>query len=200
MIVPDFITARRSVRQFRDEAIPNSILDACINAACYAPAPHHTRPWRWIVVTTAAHKAALATAMGNRWLEDLTRDGMASNDAERLVARSYVRLTETPALIIGALTRTDLDVYPDEARNAAEWGMAVLSLGAAVENLMLSATDAGLASCWVAAPIFCPDVVQTALALDPTWIPQALVCVGYPNDAIPGPRPPIDLDALRVWR
>ena len=67
--------------------------------------------------------------------------------------------------MLGCLTWDGLDRYPDEARQRAEWGMALLSLGAAVENLMLATADAGYASCWVAAPIFCPEEARDALAL-----------------------------------
>ena len=69
--------------------------------------------------------------------------------------------------------------------------MALLSLGAAVENLMLAAADAGLASCWVAAPIFCPEAARDALALPAEWLPHALVVVGHPDPAYVGrARPP----------
>ena len=76
--------------------------------------------------------------------------------------------------MLGCLTWDGLDRYPDERRRRAEWGMALLSLGAAVENLMLAAADRGLASCWVAAPIFCPEEARDALALPREWLPHAL--------------------------
>ena len=76
--------------------------------------------------------------------------------------------------------------------------MALLSLGAAVENLMLTATDRGLASCWVAAPIFCPEEARDALALPAEWLPHALVLVGRPDPAYVGrARPPVPLDEIR---
>jgi coenzyme F420-0:L-glutamate ligase/coenzyme F420-1:gamma-L-glutamate ligase len=79
--------------------------------------------------------------------------------------------------------------------------MAVLSLGAAVENLMLAATAAGLASCWVAAPIFCPDAARDALELPDDWVPQALVLVGHPEPSYrPRARPPVPLDEIRTHR
>ena len=61
--------------------------------------------------------------------------------------------------------------------------MALLSLGAAVENLMLAAADRGYASCWVAAPIFCPEAARDALALPTEWLPHAMVLVGRPDPA-----------------
>jgi coenzyme F420-0:L-glutamate ligase/coenzyme F420-1:gamma-L-glutamate ligase len=77
--------------------------------------------------------------------------------------------------------------------------MALLSLGAGVENLMLAAAAAGLASCWVAAPIFCPAEARDALALPDEWLPHALVLVGRPDPAYTPPaRPPMSLADLRA--
>ena len=103
--------------------------------------------------------------------------------------------------MLGCLTWDGLDRYPDERRQRAEWGMALLSLGAAVENLMLSAADRGLASCWVAAPIFCPEEARDALELPEQWLPHAMVMVGHPDpDYVGRPRPPVPLDELRDFR
>jgi F420 biosynthesis protein FbiB-like protein len=199
--VPAFVEARRSIRAFRAEPVPRDELDRVVEAACLAPAPHHSRPWRWVIVDTAEAKAALARGMGARWRTDLEGDGVPGARIDELVAASHAKLTGAPALIVGCLTWQGLDRYPDEARQRAEWGMALLSLGAAVENLMLAATAAGLASCWVAAPIFCPDEARDALALPADWLPHALVLVGRPDPSYEGrPRPPLPLDDMRAFR
>jgi coenzyme F420-0:L-glutamate ligase/coenzyme F420-1:gamma-L-glutamate ligase len=199
--VPAFVEARRSIRAFRPEPIARAELDRVVEAACLAPAPHHSRPWRWVIVDTPEAKGGLARRMGARWRADLEGDGVSAARIDELVSASHTKLTGAPALIVGCLTWEGLDRYPDERRQRAEWGMALLSLGAAVENLMLAATDAGLASCWVAAPIFCPEEARDALALDADWLPHALVLVGRPDPSYEGrPRPPVPLDDLRTFR
>lgn len=196
--VPDLLEARRSIRAFRPDTVDRTLLDALVEAACLAPAPHHSRPWRWVIVDTDDAKRALGHGMGQRWREDLRGDGSDDDRIDELVTASSERLSSAPALILGCLTWDGLDRYPDAARQRAEWGMALLSLGAAVENLMLAATDAGLASCWVAAPIFCPETARDALELPAEWLPHALVLVGHPDpDYTPRERPPIPLDDLR---
>jgi coenzyme F420-0:L-glutamate ligase/coenzyme F420-1:gamma-L-glutamate ligase len=201
MSVPGFVEARRSIRAFRDEPVPSDVLDDLVAAACVAPAPHHSRPWRFVVIHTEAGKAALASGMGARWNADLAGDDVTPARRAALVESSRRRLERAPALVLGCLTHDGLDRYPDEARQRAEWGMALLALGAAVENLMLAATAAGLASCWVAAPIFCPEAARDALALDAAWRPQALVLVGYPDPEYePRRRPAVDLETLRTRR
>ena len=196
--VPAFVEARRSIRAFRPEPVARDQLDAIIEAACLAPAPHHSRPWRFVVVDTAASKHALADGMGARWRRDLLADGVPAARVDELVEASHRKLTDAPACILGCLTWSGLDRYPDERRQRAEWGMALLSLGAAVENLMLSAADRGLASCWVAAPIFCPEEARDALQLPEEWLPHALVLVGAPDPDYTGRvRPPVPMDELR---
>jgi coenzyme F420-0:L-glutamate ligase/coenzyme F420-1:gamma-L-glutamate ligase len=201
MTVPAFIEQRRSIRAFTPEPVDRAVLDALVEAACIAPAPHHSRPWRFAVIDTEAGKTALAHGMGARWHADLTADGVARERVDELVQASHAKLTGAPALVLGCLTWDGLDRYPDEARQRAEYGMALLSLGASVENLMLSAADAGLASCWVAAPIFCPEAARDALDLPAEWLPHALVLVGHPDPAYVGrERPLVPLDELRLNR
>lgn len=199
--IPALLAARRSIRAFADRPVARESLDALVETACLAPAPHHSRPWRFVVVDTAAGKAALADGMGGRWRVDLETDGTAAERVDELVGASRRRLVGAPALVVACLTSEGLDTYPDERRRRAEWGMAVLSLGASVENLMLAATDAGLASCWVAAPIFCPSEARDALSLPKEWLPQALVMIGWPDPTyVARTRPSVLLDPLRVHR
>lgn len=200
-LIPNFIQARRSIRSFTAAPVDAAALDALVGAACSAPAPHHSRPWRFVVIQSSAGKEQLADGMGRQWRTDLERDGVATERIDDLVDRSRRKIVMAPALVLGCLTWNGLDRYPDENRQRAEWGMALLSLGAAVENLMLAAADLGLASCWVAAPIFCPEAARDSLALDPTWLPHALVLVGHADPAYIGrPRPPIPIEELRERR
>lgn len=201
MSVPDLIAARRSIRAFADRAVDRADLDVLVEAACLAPAPHHSRPWRFAVSDRPETALALADAMGARWRVDLEADGTDPARIDALVADSRARIVAAPALVLACLTDDGLDRYPDEHRRRCEWTMGVLSLGAAVQNLMLAATAAGLASCWVAAPVFCPDEARSALALPAEWVPQALVLVGYPEPGYsPRVRPGVPLEDLRTRR
>jgi F420 biosynthesis protein FbiB-like protein len=199
--LPAFIEQRRSIRAFRPDPVDRALLDDLVEAACLAPAPHHSRPWRFVVIDTDGGRQSLADGMGARWRTDLAGDGVDPARIDELVDMSHVKLTSAPALVLGCLTWDGLDRYPDETRRRAEWGMALLSLGAAVENLMLDAADRGLASCWVAAPIFCPEAARDALALPAEWLPHALVLIGYPDPGyVARERPPVPLDELRTHR
>lgn len=198
--VPQFLEARRSIRAFGNDPVDRRVLDALVEAACIAPAPHHSRPWRFVIVDSPDGKERLAGGMGARWRADLEGDGVARARIDELVDASHRKVTGAPAIVVGCLTWEGLDRYPDERRRRAEWGMALLSLGAAMENLMLAAAARELASCWVAAPIFCPEEARDALALPSEWLPHAMVVVGVPDPTYVGrARPPVPLDDLRTF-
>jgi coenzyme F420-0:L-glutamate ligase / coenzyme F420-1:gamma-L-glutamate ligase len=196
--VPAFLRARRSIRAFTSDPVPRATLDVLVEAACIAPAPHHSRPWRFVIIDGQHAKERLARGMGEKWRLDLEADGVPTVRIDDLVRASHAKIVGAPALVLGCLTWEGLDRYPDERRRRAEWGMGLLSLGAAVENLMLAAANRGLASCWVAAPIFCPEEARDALALPQGWLPHALVMVGRPDASYTGRlRLPVPLDDLR---
>lgn len=83
--VPAFVEARRSIRAFRADPVAPALLDTLVEAACLAPAPHHSRPWRWVVLADRARQAALADGMGERWRTDLARDGVSPGRIDDLV-------------------------------------------------------------------------------------------------------------------
>ena len=57
--------------------------------------------------------------------------------------------------------------------------MAIQSLGAAAQNLLLAAYDLGLDGGWICAPLFCQDTVRQALELPASLFPHALLTLGY---------------------
>jgi coenzyme F420-0:L-glutamate ligase/coenzyme F420-1:gamma-L-glutamate ligase len=86
-----------------------------------------------------------------------------------------------------ASSATDSLIRPfaDSLVFKAEETMAIQSVAAAIENLLLAATALGLGACWICWPLFCPDVVRTALGLPPDFQAQALITLGYPAESPP---------------
>jgi F420 biosynthesis protein FbiB-like protein len=117
--------------------------------------------------------------MGTTWRKNLEMDGQEADIVNIRLEKSRQRILNAPALIIPCLYLEDLDHYPDAQRQADETTMAIQSLGAAVQNMLLMAYDLGLDAGWMCAPLFCPEVVCEALDLDNRLIPHALITVGY---------------------
>ena len=170
---------RRSVRAFEDRPVPREALETMLEAARWAPSPHGRQPWRFAVLTSTEARARLAGAMGAEWQRTLEMDGQASETIAVRLAKSRERIRTAPALILACLYLEELDQYPDPDRQRAEEIMAIQSLGAAVQNMLLAAYALGLDTGWMCAPLFCPDTVRAALDFDATLIPHALIPVGF---------------------
>jgi PPOX class probable F420-dependent enzyme len=191
--LPAIIQGRRSVRAFQTKPVPRAAIERAILAAGWAPSPHGRQPWRFAIVESAARRAILADAMAGTWQTQLEMDGQADEIVKRRLDKSRDRLLTAPLLVIACLYLSDLDPYPDPDRQAAETTMAIQSLGAAVQNLLLSIFAEGLDGGWMCAPLFCPDIVRETLGLGPALIPHALIPIGYAaKDPVRRDRLPLD--------
>jgi coenzyme F420-0:L-glutamate ligase / coenzyme F420-1:gamma-L-glutamate ligase len=170
---------RRSVRDFAERPVPRAALEEMVEAARWAPSPHGRQPWRFAVLTHDESKRLLADAMGAEWQRTLEMDGQDAGTIQVRLERSRERILRSPAIVLACLYLADLDRYPDPDRQRAEEVMAIQSLGAALQNMLLAAYALGLDTGWMCAPLFCPDTVRAALALDAALIPHALITVGY---------------------
>ncbi len=170
---------RRSVRTFQQRPVARAAIEEMLTAATWAPSPHGRQPWRFVVLTKPEPKERLAEAMGDDWRATLAQDGQAADVVEKRLQNSRQRIREAPTLILACLYLADLDVYPDPQRQRAEETMAIQSLGAAIQNMLLAAYTLGLDTGWMCAPLFSPDAVRAALDLDARLIPHALIPVGY---------------------
>jgi len=178
--VDSAIHGRRSVRAYRSDPVPETDLEAILESGRWAPSPHNAEPWRFAVLRGMDAKQRLAQAMGQRWTDDLTRDGWTPEAIAQEIEKSHGRIAEAPVVVIVCISADGLDAYPDPKRQQAELMMAAHSVGSAVQNMMLTAYSRGLATGWMCAPLFCPEVVVGALDLPGDLTPQGLITIGYP--------------------
>jgi coenzyme F420-0:L-glutamate ligase/coenzyme F420-1:gamma-L-glutamate ligase len=188
------LTRRRTVRAFARDRVDPAAIQRAIAAAVSAPAPHHTTPWRFVLVDTDDARTALMTAMRNQWASDLTADGVPPEITARRLAKSDALLGSAPFLVVPCLTTEGADDYPDGRRATAEREMFVVAMGAAVQNFLVALSAQGLGSCWLSTTLFCQDVVRRALALPEGWDPMGTVAIGKPAQ---DPPPRAERDSRR---
>ena len=198
--VLDVVRGRRSVRRYLDKEVPPESIERVLEAARWAPSPHGRQPWRFALVTKDATKERLAESMGQEWRGNLQMDGQPEEVVEKRLEGSRRRLLDAPVLVLICLYLEDLDKYPDPVRQQDETTMAVQSLGAVAQNMLLAAYQQGLDAGWMCAPLFCPGKVVKALGLDETLVPHALLTLGYAEGDPPKRRNRRSLDELVVYR
>ncbi|MFJ4097441.1 coenzyme F420-0:L-glutamate ligase [Kitasatospora sp. NPDC089913] len=189
------VTQRRTVRAFTAEPVDPGAVRRAVAAAATAPAPHHTTPWRFVLLETPEVRTRLLDAMLAAWRSDLAGlDGWDEEKIARRTARGDV-LRAAPYLVVPCLVMDGSHDYPDERRAAAEREMFTVAVGAAVQNLLVTLAGEGYGSAWVSSTMFCRDTVREVLGLPEHWDPMGAVAVGRPAEA-PRSRPERTADAF----
>ncbi|MGW8849524.1 coenzyme F420-0:L-glutamate ligase [Streptomyces xiamenensis] len=197
--IREAVTQRRTVREFTPDPVDPAAVRRAVAAAITAPAPHHSTPWRFVLLESAQSRTALLDAMREAWIADLRADGKPEESIAKRVKRGDV-LRAAPYLVIPCLTTTEwAHPYPDARRAGAEAEMFTVSMGAAVQNLLVALTAEGLGSAWISSTMFCRDTTRAALDLPADWSPMGAVAVGHPAGEA-RPRPARETDDFIVTR
>ncbi|MFH1063590.1 MAG: nitroreductase family protein [Candidatus Woesearchaeota archaeon] len=145
------IEKRRSVRDFNDTPVEWEKVGNILRAGQLAPSSGNVQDWKFVAVTDKTTRGALANAaLKQHWI------------------------AKAPVIIV---------VYSDPKSTQRFYGLrgeklyTIQNCAAAIENMLLAATDQGLASCWIGA--FDEVMVSKALGAPTDVRPQAMIPIGY---------------------
>jgi len=184
------IAQRRSIRRFKSDPVSDEQIRALLDAAVLAPSGKNGQPWRFVVVRGEKREEMIKVMRGG--LENAKAQGRDLGSSPWTVQI----MEKAPATIFifnDGLENTDqpLSIY-DMVGNS----VAVQSIGAAIQNLLLAATDMGLGTLWIC------DVFYAYVELS-AWIGEnhqliAAIAVGYPDED-PNARPRKAVDEVTRW-
>ena len=181
------IDDRRSIRKYTSEEIPQENIEEMIYAATLAPSAKNRQPWKFIVFKGTA-KDELVQVM-RQGIENekethvlMPEWAFAIPDAENTVRV----MGEAPCLIVVLNTngKTPFTAIDNEKRIVEICDS--LSIGAAIENMILAATEHDLGTLWIANTCFAYNDIVEYLDTEDQLI--GIVAVGHSAEA-PAKRP-----------
>ncbi|MCZ3366082.1 MULTISPECIES: nitroreductase family protein [Methanobacterium] len=183
----DLVKNRRSVRKYKDQHVNKEDILKILDAANWAPSAMNWQPWEFIVVS-----GELIKSMGDSFkavVEKIMHESEETAFDEKFVDFA-ARYGGAPVVIV-VLTRAS------EKPNVRKANLE--STSAAMENLVLAATNLGLGTCWMTGPLHDENNLRRILGISPDKEIVAVTPLGYP-DEVPEPRPRLDAELKQKVR
>ena len=181
----DFYTVldgRKSIRKFKSKPPTDEVVQKIIQKATLAPNAHNSQPWKFIVLKNDSKKEKLIKEMGEKYRNDLLKEGKSNEEANKLVTHSFNKFTSPPILIIPCLDKNLMPKFEEEEFKQNEYVMGVQSVSSATTYLILAASAEGLGTCWYCAALFAKEIIQEHLNLEASVEPQSIIALGYPDE------------------
>ncbi|MHA1377817.1 MAG: nitroreductase family protein [Candidatus Helarchaeota archaeon] len=195
MDLEQVIKTRRSIRKYKTIKIQIQDIMEILENVIWAPSAHNSMPYYFLIIESPEIKTKLSKQMAEVYIKDLKKDKISVSQRSKIIEDSLKKFTSPPILIIPCLSMERMHKYPDRKRQNAEYTMAIQSVSAAIQNLLLASHARGFGCCWYCAPLFCQDVIRKVLHIPKSYDPQAIITFGYPDE---NPKPPARLQVEKI--
>ena len=183
----DSIVERRSIRKYKDTEVSKEQIREIVEAAVKAPSAKNRQPWKFIAYSGETKNEFLNTMEAG--LNKVSGAPQLPPDFKRLLSDAYNTLKimrQAPALIAVVNTngRSPFENITTDRRITEICD--TLSIGAAVENMILKATEIGLGTLWIANTFYAYEELSDFIGEEGQL--ACAVALGY-ADETPDPRP-----------
>ncbi len=179
---------RRSVRNFRPDAVPDDAIKEIIRAGTFAPSAMNVQPWRFVVIRNRGMIKTLSDKAKELWVEQ--SKNMQSIDLQRLADMvskpNFSLFYNAPLLIM---------IFAD-----SRGFMPQVDCAMAAENMMLAAWSLGLGSCYIglAQPLERVTSMMKELGVSEKHRLVASLILGFPADGVQK-APERNRDVILKW-
>lgn len=170
------IKTRHTVREFDNKKVPIELLKELIEAARWAPSGHNLQPWMFVIVTKEDIIKKVADIVNKKGANLFTGFNTVMKDVSR-------KLGTAPALILVYGTGSLKKVFEDLGGQYRKIGelFEAQSISAAIQNLLLCATNKNLGVGWFGMTVFCEKEINFLLNIEGDL--HTILAVGYgPNE------------------
>lgn len=204
MEIFECIDTRKTIRKYTDYVPTEDEVKRIINSARFAPSAINMQNWRFIAVLNQDIKHKMAEAISNKY-DEITKNLDEATKAQVLSYKGHSTFfenapvvivcveTKAPSFMGGVLEQAG---YSKEEISRMRPDSYLLSMGGAIENMILSAHALGLSSCWMVAPVLACDEIKNILKLSDNEKITTLLAVGKPYTDNPNKPPKKELNEV----
>ena len=174
------IEKRKSIRKFQNKKIEKRVIQDILQAGLLAPSPKNRQPWQFVVISNENKKNELVDAMRQEIAVRLKENSNRSDIYASLESMNIIE--QAPVLILVCYRYGMVEQHDD----GVDWQISskdleaveLQSIGAAVENMLLKATELEIGSLWCADILYAYKTVSS-YSTNPV---VSAVCLGHKNE------------------
>lgn len=192
------IKDRRSIRKYTPQELDRQIIDEIIKAAILAPSAKNRQPWKFLVYMGET-KSSLLDEMEKGLLREKDGEALLPDSKSGLSdAFNTLKIMRQSPVLIMILNTNGASLFEDISTDKRITEICdSLSIGAAVENMLLKATELGVGSLWIANTCFAYNELVEYIGTSDQLI--GAVSLGYADEA-PAARPRKAFDDVAEYR
>jgi nitroreductase len=191
MDVMQAIDTRRSIRRFKSDPISDDAIRTILEAGIKAPSGKNKQPWEFVIVK-GEKRAEMVQIMREGTQAFKAQHGNVGS------AENSARIMEQAPVTIFVFN--PYGTFPWQEKSIEQQifeTVDVQSVGAAIQNMILAATDLGIGSLWICDVFFAYEGLCNWLNKDCQMV--AALSLGY-SDESPPARPRKNLDEITEWK
>lgn len=192
------IETRRSIRKYKPQMVSRGQIEAVVNAARLAPSSKNRQPWRFIVYTGDA-KDRLLDVMESALEKETQEHNLLPKSAFGLPdAFQTLKIMRNAPVVIVVMNTNGQSPYEEiETDRRVSEICDSLSIGAAIENMLLEAVKLGLGTLWIANTCFAYQDMVDFIGTKGQLV--GAVALGYADEQ-PAARPRKKLEDILEYR
>ena len=192
------IENRRSIRKYKPDEIERKLIDEIIYSASLAPSAKNRQPWKFIVYQGKEKDKLVDVMRHGINSEKMTHELMPEWAFAIPDAENTVRIMQEVPCLIAVLNTNQYTPFAsiENEKRIVEISDS-LSIGAAIENMILTATGYGLGTLWIANTCFAYNELIDFIGTDSQL--TGIVAVGFADEA-PAKRPRKPLEEIVEYR
>jgi len=171
------IRSRRTIRKFKNKAIPRAMVIKIIEAGRWAPSAHNLQPWKFVVISNKNKIKNIADILDKNAYGLFAGFNIVMRDTARNIKKAPVLLAIYSTELISKKFRRLGHPY-----SGIGTIYEIQSIACAIENILLYIHSLGLGAAWYGMALFCETEINRILKQSNKL--HAIISFGYQSETL----------------